>query len=329
MLTLAAVLLASTLDVTNGLTNLTRMHRLTEVVELRRGAGLGLPADLPPDPWGTPYRIEEKRIVSAGSDRQFEANPQPGQFEGIEGDVVFENGLLVRSNRNWLYERVESGTESANALNELREAELSFMYMRAPLLQDLLRVKMTVEGMLAGETAVDGWGTPIRVEGSRKISAGADRQFDPESWIRPAENDVRQDIVVENGTVVRMVDSKALIREKAPAAEVIPQPVDMPRPADGKYRRVGGNVTAPAVLNRVEPRYVEAYRRASISGMVIVEALISEEGVVEDVRLLKSRAPELDAAAMNAVRQWTFEPGRAEGQPVPVIFSLTINFKLK
>ena len=44
------------------------------------------------------------------------------------------------------------------------------------------------------------------------------------------------------------------------------------------------------------------------------------------MRLLKSRGPELDAAAMDAVKQWTFEPGRLNGNPVPVIFNLTVNF---
>ena len=330
MLTLAAaVLLASTADVTNGLRNLAQMHSVAEIVQLRQSVGHDVPADLPLDPWGTAYRIEGQRIVSAGSDQQFDENPPAGQFEGTAGDVVFADGVLVRSNRNWLYAQVEPSTESAAALDKLREAELSFMFMRTPLLQDLLRTKLTIEAMQRGEAKLDAWGTPIRVEGTRSISAGADRLFDTTSWDRAAGNEVSEDIIVENGAVVRGIDPQVMLREKAPTIVAVAQPVDPPLPSDGKYRLVGPDVTAPVIVNRVEPRYFEEYRKARITGIVILQAAISDKGAVENVRLLKSRAPELDAAAMDAVRKWTFQPGKAGGKAVPVLYTLTVNFKLK
>ncbi len=60
-----------------------------------------------------------------------------------------------------------------------------------------------------------------------------------------------------------------------------------------------------------------------------MEAAISDTGIVENVRLVKSCAPDLDTAAMDAVRRWTFEPAKMDGKPVAVLFNLTVNFKLK
>jgi TonB family protein len=61
----------------------------------------------------------------------------------------------------------------------------------------------------------------------------------------------------------------------------------------------------------------------------VLEVAISETGAVENVAVIKSLAPGLDMAAVNAVRQWKFKPATRDGKPVPVLFNLTINFKLK
>ena len=326
---IATVLLASTLDVANGLRNLAQMHDIASMLELRALTAYDVPADLPPDPWGTPYRIEDGMLQSAGSDRKFEDVPEEGQFAGTEGDVVFLDGRLVRSNRNWLYARVTPATDSASALEELRAAEIRGMVMRMPTMQQLTLLRATTAAMRNGGAEKDAWGTPLRTDGARTISAGADKQFDPMSWGRAAANDMGEDIIVENGQVVRGVDPEAYLRANPPTAEAIPQPVDVGFPEDGKHRRVGGQVVAPRVVNRVEPVYSEAYRKLRIQGVVILESTISDKGVIEDMRLLKSVAPDFDTAAMDAVRKWTFEPATMDGKPVPVLFNLSINFKLK
>ncbi|HSP33194.1 MAG TPA: energy transducer TonB [Thermoanaerobaculia bacterium] len=101
-----------------------------------------------------------------------------------------------------------------------------------------------------------------------------------------------------------------------------------PRPLPPDTYRVGGDVHAPRVISRVEPTYPEEARRARISGIVIVEALIDKTGLVRDVQVLKPMPYGLDDAAVNAVKQWRFEPGMKDGQPVNVVFNLTVNFKL-
>jgi TonB family protein len=91
---------------------------------------------------------------------------------------------------------------------------------------------------------------------------------------------------------------------------------------------VGGDVKAPVVINRVEPIYPEEARKARITGIVIVKAIISRDGVVKDVQVLKPLPFGLDQAAVDAVKQWTFKPATLAGKPVDVYFNLTINFKL-
>jgi protein TonB len=92
--------------------------------------------------------------------------------------------------------------------------------------------------------------------------------------------------------------------------------------------RVGGDVKAPVAINKVDPQYPEVARKARISGIVIVECTISKSGDVTDIHVLKPLPFGLDNAAVEAVKRWKFKPGTLNGQPVDVIFDLTVNFKL-
>jgi protein TonB len=103
---------------------------------------------------------------------------------------------------------------------------------------------------------------------------------------------------------------------------------EAPPPKQDAPLRVGGDVKAPVVLNRVEPQYPEVARKARISGIVIVECTISKGGDVTDIHVLKPLPFGLDQAAVDAVKRWKFKPGTLNGQPVDVIFNLTVNFKL-
>ncbi|MGZ5445354.1 MAG: TonB family protein [Thermoanaerobaculia bacterium] len=101
------------------------------------------------------------------------------------------------------------------------------------------------------------------------------------------------------------------------------------RPArERQPRRVGGDVEPPVLITRTEPRYTEVARKARISGIVIVECIIDENGNVRDVRVLKPLPFGLDRAAADAVKQWKFRPGTLNGQPIEVVFNLTVTFKL-
>ena len=90
--------------------------------------------------------------------------------------------------------------------------------------------------------------------------------------------------------------------------------------------RVGGNVKTPAKLVDVPAVLPEAARQASVSGMVIVEATIGVDGAVKDAKILRSISL-LDQAALDAVRQWKYEPTLLNGVPVPVIMTVVVNFR--
>lgn len=91
--------------------------------------------------------------------------------------------------------------------------------------------------------------------------------------------------------------------------------------------RPGGNVRAPQKIHHVAPSYPPLARSAGISGIVILEALIAEDGTVRDVKVLRS-VPLLDAPATEAVRQWRFTPTLLNGIPVPVVMTVTVAFSL-
>jgi len=97
--------------------------------------------------------------------------------------------------------------------------------------------------------------------------------------------------------------------------------------ADQIYR-VGDDVTAPKLLNRVEPAYPKAARRELIEGVVILEAIISASGNVTNIAVLKSVHPLIDEAAVHAVRQWRYSPATLNGNPVRVYLTVTMTFNL-
>ena len=97
----------------------------------------------------------------------------------------------------------------------------------------------------------------------------------------------------------------------------------------GTALHVGGDVKAPVAITRVEPEYTELARKARIEGIVIIEAIIDPSGNVTDARVLKPLPLGLDQAALDAVKRWKFKPGTLNGQPVPVIYNLTVNFRLQ
>jgi len=92
---------------------------------------------------------------------------------------------------------------------------------------------------------------------------------------------------------------------------------------------VGGAVTRPVILERVEPQYTETARRVRLEGTVIVQAVIDEQGRVTDVKVLKNLPMGLDQAAVDAVSRWRFQPATLHGRPVKVYYSLTVVFRVQ
>jgi periplasmic protein TonB len=98
----------------------------------------------------------------------------------------------------------------------------------------------------------------------------------------------------------------------------------------GGAQPVGGDVSSPILLKKVEPRYTSAAMVAKITGSVVLEAVIKADGTVGPVRVVRSLDARLglDQAAIDAAKQWVFKPGTRRGQPVDVIVTLILEFRL-
>jgi TonB family protein len=92
--------------------------------------------------------------------------------------------------------------------------------------------------------------------------------------------------------------------------------------------RVGGQIGPPTKVKDVRPVYPAIAQSARVQGVVIIEATIGIDGRIQDAKILRS-IPLLDAAALEAVRQWEFTVTRLNGAPVPVIMTVTVNFALE
>jgi protein TonB len=111
-----------------------------------------------------------------------------------------------------------------------------------------------------------------------------------------------------------------------------PPPPPPPPPSAPTARapvRIGGQITAPALLNRVEPTYPDVAQVARLSGIVILEAVVGTDGCVESVRILRSRHLLLDKASEEALLQWRYSPLILNGIATPFVLTVTFNFSVK
>lgn len=97
---------------------------------------------------------------------------------------------------------------------------------------------------------------------------------------------------------------------------------------EGEPLRIGGDVKPPVLLQKIEPGYPEAARKARLEGVVILEAIITASGSIEEVKVLKSVNPLLDASAVRAVQQWKYKPATLNGRAVRVYLTVTVTFNL-
>jgi protein TonB len=106
-----------------------------------------------------------------------------------------------------------------------------------------------------------------------------------------------------------------------------PPPSPPPAPQPPKLVRSGGLVREPKKISGTPPVYPQIARDAKVQGIVIIEAVIDETGMVTDARVLRSIAL-LDGAALAALKQWRYTPTLLNGVPVRVLMTITFNFQL-
>lgn len=140
-------------------------------------------------------------------------------------------------------------------------------------------------------------------------------------------------VVFQQGTQV-LADSKVAVErggravvggldgDEAPYFFLVLQPA-------GRALFVKGDVQHPRKINAVPPQYTEEARKEGVQGVVVLLATINEQGLVDDIEVVKGLSLGLTENAIEALKQWTFEPATLDGEPVAVFYNLTFNFRLE
>ncbi len=99
----------------------------------------------------------------------------------------------------------------------------------------------------------------------------------------------------------------------------------------GGVYQPGNGVSLPRVLREVKPQYTSDAMRAKVQGTVLISCVVSPDGSVTDVHVVRSLDPTfgLDQEAVKAARQWRFAPGMRTGEPVAVQISIELTFTLR
>ena len=104
-------------------------------------------------------------------------------------------------------------------------------------------------------------------------------------------------------------------------------PVSVPKAATPTRVRVSQGVTQGLLIRKVQPTYPPLARQARIQGQVLLQAEISKDGTIQNLRLISGH-PMLTSAAIEAVKQWRYKPYILNGEPVEVETQITVNFTL-
>src|ERR1700736_3417733 len=104
-------------------------------------------------------------------------------------------------------------------------------------------------------------------------------------------------------------------------------PVAVPKVATPQRVRVSSGVSAGLLVRKVNPNYPPLARQARIQGQVLLQAEISKDGSIQNLRLISGH-PMLAPAAIEAVKQWKYKPYILNGEPVEVETQITVNFTL-
>jgi protein TonB len=130
---------------------------------------------------------------------------------------------------------------------------------------------------------------------------------------------------VKGGTVGGVIGG---VLGGAPEPEATPPPPPPTQPPAPKGPvRVGGQIKEPNKIRNVPPTYPDIAKQARVQGVVVLEAVIDKTGEVTKVRVLRG-VPLLNDAAAAAVQQWRYTPTTLNGQPVAVVMTVTVNFRL-
>jgi TonB family protein len=92
--------------------------------------------------------------------------------------------------------------------------------------------------------------------------------------------------------------------------------------------RVGGGVSAPKAIYSPDPEYSEEARKVKHMGVVVLWLVVGPDGKPRDIRVVRTLGLGLDEKAIEAVKNWRFEPALKDGKPVAVQVNIEVNFHL-
>ena len=107
-----------------------------------------------------------------------------------------------------------------------------------------------------------------------------------------------------------------------------------PSPHSPRYLKVCSDknpppcATAPAPIHSPNPEYSKEARKAKVEGAVVLGAIVDVDGHPHDIHVVRNLGHGLDEQAIETLKQWTFEPGKSEGVPVPVLVNVQMSFRL-
>jgi protein TonB len=96
----------------------------------------------------------------------------------------------------------------------------------------------------------------------------------------------------------------------------------------GGVYKIGGDVSAPILVAKVEPEYSEEARKAKYSGTVLLSIIVGVDGVPRNIHVVRPLGLGLDEKAVAAVQKWRFRPGSKGGRPVATAALVEVNFRL-
>ena len=103
---------------------------------------------------------------------------------------------------------------------------------------------------------------------------------------------------------------------------------EKPKEKDKTVYTPGGDVKAPKVVHYVEPQFSSSSKEAFVEGVVKLKTTVTPDGLPSDIEVTKGLNAEENQSAVEAVKQWRFQPGTKAGEPVHVRVSIEIAFNL-
>jgi protein TonB len=122
-------------------------------------------------------------------------------------------------------------------------------------------------------------------------------------------------------------DPRTMITKETEVAPPPPPPPPVIAPPTAGPLRVS-NSQLGSLIYQVKPVYPDLAKRARVQGAVVLEATISKDGFIQNLRVVSGHVLLVDAA-INAVQQWRYRPTMLNGEPIDVITTITVTFTLQ